>query len=77
MRLLLLAVVLVACVSATAPRPYCVAKGDTTGLGPLYQSKDSVIVACLFLTEPAGRCFDTPPHRFTARDCVVGDKWKG
>ena len=71
------AVALVACVGVTYPPEYCVTKGDTTGLGPLFQSKDSVIVACIFTTEPADRCFKSPVKRFTASDCVVGTKWTG
>jgi hypothetical protein len=72
-----LAVALVACVSSTGPHRYCASKGDTTGLGPLIQAKDSLIVACIFTTELADKCYPTPVSRFTRADCVEGTKWKG
>jgi hypothetical protein len=71
------AVGLFACVQYTDPNRYCAMKGDTTGLAPLYQSKDSIVVACIFTTEPVDRCFQVPFTIYTRSDCVEGTKWKG
>lgn len=71
------AVALFACVEYTGPRQFCALKGDTTGLAPLYQAKDSVVVACLFTVEPRDVCYGKPVRLWTRADCTEGTKWPG
>lgn len=76
----MLLVALVACVSATEPtqdRTYCLYAGDTIGLGPLMQAKDSVVVACIWIQETQTRCYRKPVHRLSNAGglCVEGQKF--
>lgn len=72
---LFLLAILGACIFPTEGRnEKCTYAGDTVAFIAVVQPRDSSIVACAFITDSTTHCYLTPPRRYHATDCVVGQK---